>query len=111
MPDLSIKAGKFAKAKAIYQSMAQKNPRDKQSLINLVALAAKTNDKAGEIEAYEKLLRIDPSNRKYQFNVSMLYMEQKKYDKALAHLKAVASMAPKDVQCLKQMLVGLPEVK
>ena len=103
--DLCIKGGKFAKAKAIYASTALKTPRDKQPLVNLVALAQKTNDKPGEIDAYEKLLRLDPNNQKYQFNVSMLYMEQKKYDKALTHLKALTSMAPQNVQYRKQLLV------
>ncbi|MDR3554040.1 MAG: tetratricopeptide repeat protein, partial [Syntrophobacteraceae bacterium] len=103
--DLSIKAGKFGKAKAIYASMAQKNPRDKQMLVNLVALAQKTNDPAGEIDAYQKLLRTDPDNRKYLFNIAMLYIQQKKYDKAVAPLKAIVAKAPQDVPCLKQLLV------
>ncbi|MGC8490203.1 MAG: tetratricopeptide repeat protein [Syntrophobacteraceae bacterium] len=102
---LSIKAGQFARAKAIYQSMVQKNPRNKEALVNLLALAAKTNDKAGQIDCYEKLLRLDPDNRKYLFNLSMLYIQQNQFDKALPPLKTLASRDPKNVQYLKQLLV------
>lgn len=103
--NLCVKEGKLAKAESIYRSMVQKNPRNKQALISLVALAQKTNDQAGEINAYEKLLRLDPNNREYLFNVSMLYIGQGKYNKALPHLKLLASMAPQNVQYLKQLLV------
>jgi tetratricopeptide (TPR) repeat protein len=101
---LCLKAGKFAKAKAVYESMAQKNPHDPQPLVSLVALAQKTNDQPGEIDGYQKLLKIDPNNRKYLFNLAMLYVQMKKYDKAVGPLKTLASSAPQDVQLQKQLL-------
>ncbi len=105
LADLYEKKGNHAQAKAIYESMVQKNPRNKEAFISLIPVLEKLNDKAGQIANYEKLLQIEPNNRKYLFNAAMLYIDEKKYDKAQAHLQTIASMDPRDVESRKQLLI------
>ncbi len=105
LADLYEKKGNHAQAKATYEMVVQKNPQNKEALVCLIPVLEKLNDKGGEIANYEKLLQIEPHNRKYLFNAAMLYMDQKKYDKAQAHLQAIASMDPKDVESRNQLLI------
>jgi tetratricopeptide (TPR) repeat protein len=105
LADLYEKKGNSAQAKAIYESVVQKNPHNKEALISLIPLLEKLNDKTGQIANYEKLLQIEPNNRKYLFNVAMLYIDQKKYDRAQAHLQTIASMDPRDIESRKQLLI------
>ncbi len=105
LADLYEKKGNHAQAKACYESVVQKNPHNKEALISLIPILEKMDDKTGEIANYEKLLQIEPNNRKYLFNAAMLYMDQKRYDKAQAHLYSIASMDPKDVESRKQLLI------
>ena len=105
LAELYEKKGNHAQAKATYEMVVQKNPQNKEALVCLIPVLEKLNDKGGEIANYEKLLQIEPHNRKYLFNAAMLYMDQKKYDKAQAHLQAIASMDPKDVESRNQLLI------
>jgi tetratricopeptide (TPR) repeat protein len=105
LADLYEKKGNHAQAKAIYESMVQKNPRNREALISLIPILEKLNDKTGQTANYEKLLQIEPSNRKYLFNAAMLYIDQKKYDRAQTHLQTIASMDPRDVESRKQLLI------
>jgi tetratricopeptide (TPR) repeat protein len=105
LAELLEKKGNHAQAKSIYESVVQKNPQNKEALISLVPILEKMNDQNAQIVNYEKLLQLEPNNRKFLFNVAMLYIDEKKYDKAQAHLQAIASMDPKDVESRKQLLV------
>jgi tetratricopeptide (TPR) repeat protein len=105
LADLYEKKGNFAQAKAIYESIVQKNPHNKEAFISLIPILEKLNDKNGQITNYEKLLQIEPNNRKYLFNAAMLCMDEKKYDRAQAHLQAIASLDPHDVESRKQLLI------
>jgi tetratricopeptide (TPR) repeat protein len=104
LAELYEKKGNHAQAKAIYESMVQKNPHNKEALLCLIPILEKMNDKNGQISNYEKLLQLEPDNRKYLFNVSMLYIDQKRYDKAQAHLQTIASQDPRDVESRKQLI-------
>jgi tetratricopeptide (TPR) repeat protein len=105
LADLYERKGNHAQAKAIYESMVQKNPRNKEAFISLIPILEKLKDKTGQIANYEKLLQIEPNNRKYLFNAAMLYIDEKKYDRAQAHLQTIASMDPRDVESRKQLLI------
>ena len=107
LAELYEKKGNHAQAKATYELVVQKNPQNKEALVSLIPILEKLNDKNGQIANYEKLLQIEPNNRKYLFNASMLYIDQKRYDKAQAHLQAIASMDPKDVESRNQLLLDL----
>ncbi len=105
LADLYEKKGDQAQARTTYESVIQKNPHSKEALICLIPILEKMNDKAGQVTNYEKLLQMEPNNRKYLFNAAMLYMDEKRYDKAQAHLRSIASMDPRDVESRKQLLI------
>ncbi len=105
LAEICEKKGNHAQAKEIYESIVQQDPHNNEALISLIPILEKMNDKNGQIVNYEKLIQREPNNRKYLFNVSMLYIDQKRYDKAQIHLQAIASMDPKDVESRKQLLV------
>jgi len=105
LADLYEKKGSHAQAKEIYESEIQKNSRNKEALLCLIPILEKMNDKAGQIPYYERLIQMEPNNRKYLFNVAMLYIDQKRYDKAQAHLQTLVSTDPKDVESRKQLLI------
>jgi len=105
LADLYEKKENHPQAKAIYESIVQKNPRNKEALVSLIPILDKMNDKNGLIANYEKLLQLEPENRKYLFNVSMLYIDQKRYDKAQVHLQTIAAMDPRDVESRRQLLL------
>ncbi len=101
LADLYEKQGNHAQAKATYESVVQKNPQNREALVSLIPVLEKLNDRNGLIANYEKLIQLDPNNRKYLFNAAMLYMDQKRYDKAQTCLQSIASMDPKDVEVQK----------
>jgi tetratricopeptide (TPR) repeat protein len=105
LADLYEKKGNHAQAKATYESVLQRNPQDRETLVSLIPILEKLNDKNGQVANYERLLQLEPSNRKYLFNAAMLYIDQKKYDKAQTCLQSIASADPKDVDSRKQLLV------
>ena len=105
LADLYEKKGNHAQAKATYESILQRNPQSREALVSLIPILEKLNDKNGQIENYEKLIQIDPNNRKYLFNAAMLYIDQKKYDRAQTCLQSIASMDSKDVESRKQLLI------
>ncbi|MGC9967115.1 MAG: tetratricopeptide repeat protein [Syntrophobacteraceae bacterium] len=105
LADLYEKKGNHAQAKATYESVVQRNPQNREALIGLIPVLEKLNDRNGQIANYEKLIQIDPDNRKYLFNAAMLYIDQKKYDKAQTCLQSIASKDPKDIESRKQLLI------
>lgn len=105
LADLYEKKGNHSQAKAIYESILQKNPQNKEVLVSLIPVLEKLNDKNGQLANYEKLLQIEPNNRKFLFNAAMLFIDQKKYDRAQNCLQSIASMDPKDIESRKQLLV------
>ena len=105
LAELQEKKGNHAQARSIYESMVQKNPQNRDALLSLVPILEKMNDQNGQIANYEKLLQLEPRNRKFLFNLSMLYIDQKKFEKAQTHLQSLAAMDLKDTESRKQLLV------
>lgn len=65
-------------------------------LLNVAAAYADAGNVQGSIDAYNRVLEIDPDNRRARFNISQTYISTKQYAKAETLIKELIEEFPDD---------------
>lgn len=91
--DVEFQNGKFAEARATYQSASEANPDNPMAQIGLALCAAKEGKVDEALKFYETARGLDPLLPEGYKGAVMLLVEAKRYDEALAIAKAFGSVA------------------
>ncbi len=91
------KQGKTDKAAGELQKIADSNPKDVRSLIELSQVYIKAGDKAKGLDALLKAKATDPGNALVQLSLADLYRGQGKTEEAFVELKSAFSNPEMDI--------------
>lgn len=103
----SLEAGAYGDAKTSFEA-ALKSPHDAPDAhYYLGVVAEKQNDKATAEKEYKAALGLRPDFAEAQGNLTALYIDQQKYDDALAITKAALAKHPQDAGMLLNQAIAL----
>ena len=100
----AYQARKYSDATAIFDRYTTERPANAWGHYMLGLSAWKSGDLAKSEEAFEKALSVDPHHVKSLVNLSRVFIEQKRYDDALARLSSAAEIDPESTEV--QRLLG-----
>jgi Flp pilus assembly protein TadD len=94
----AYQSGKYSDATAIFDRYTSERPANAWGHYMLGLSAWKSGDLATSERAFEKALTIDPRHVKSLVNLSRVFIEQKRYDDALARLSSAAEIDPESTE-------------
>src|SRR4051812_48191490 len=94
----AFQARKYSDATAIFDRYSTERPANAWGHYMLGLSAWKSGDLAKSEQAFEKALTIDPQHVKSLVNLSRVFIEQKRYDDALARLSRAAEIDPESTE-------------
>ena len=94
----AYQARKYSDATAIFDRYSTERPANAWGHYMLGLSAWKSGDLAKSEQAFEKALTIDPQHVKSLVNLSRVFIEQKRYDDALARLSRAAEIEPESTE-------------
>jgi tetratricopeptide (TPR) repeat protein len=100
----AYQARKYSDATAIFDRYTTERPANAWGHYMLGLSAWKSGDLAKSEQAFEKALSVDPHHVKSLVNLSRVFIEQKRYDDALARLSSAAEIDPESTEV--QRLLG-----
>jgi tetratricopeptide (TPR) repeat protein len=100
----AYQARKYSDATAIFDRYTTERPANAWGHYMLGLSAWKSGDLAKSEQAFEKALSVDPQHVKSLVNLSRVFIEQKRYDDALARLSSAAEIDPESTEV--QRLLG-----
>ena len=100
----AFQARKYSDATAIFDRYTTERPANAWGHYMLGLSAWKSGDLAKSEQAFEKALSVDPKHVKSLLNLSRVFIEQKRYDDALARLSSAAEIDPESTEV--QRLLG-----
>ena len=100
----AYQARKYSDATAIFDHYTTQRPANAWGHYMLGLSAWKSGDLAKSEQAFEKALSVDPHHVKSLMNLSRVFIEQKRYDDALARLSSAAEIDPDSTEV--QRLLG-----
>ena len=102
--EAAFQARKYSDATAIFDRYTSERPANAWGHYMLGLSAWKSGDLAKSEQAFEKALSVDPHHLKSLVNLSRVFIEQKRYDEALARLSSAAEIDPESTEV--QRLLG-----
>ena len=100
----AYQARNYSEATAIFDHYTTERPANAWGHYMLGLSAWKSGDLAKSEQAFEKALSVDPLHVKSLVNLSRVFIEQKRYDDALARLSSAAEIDPESTEV--QRLLG-----
>lgn len=100
----AYQARKYSDATAIFDRYTTERPANAWGHYMLGLSAWKSGDLAKSEQAFEKALSVDPDHVKSLVNLSRVFIEQKRYDDALARLSSASEIDPESTEV--QRLLG-----
>ena len=100
----AFQARKYSDATAIFDRYTTERPGNAWGHYMLGLSAWKSGDLAKSEQAFEKALSVEPHHVKSLVNLSRVFIEQKRYDDALARLSSAAEIDPESTEV--QRLLG-----
>jgi tetratricopeptide (TPR) repeat protein len=94
----AYQAKKYSDATAIFDRYTTERPANAWGHYMLGLSAWKSGDLAKSEQAFEKALSIDPQHVKSLVNLSRVFIEQKRYDDAVARLSTAAEIDPESTE-------------
>ena len=92
--EAAYQAKKYADATQIFEAYTERRPGNAWGHYMLGLSAWKNGDFPKSEKAFEKALSIDPNHVKSLVNLSRLFLDQKRYDDAIAQLTMAAEIDP-----------------
>lgn len=98
-----------AKARGMYERVLKNNPADLDAKTNVaMTLIASSNPMQG-ITLLREVIAADPDNEKALFNLGILSIQSRQYDKAVDHFRNLLKANPKHVEGTFYLAVALAE--
>ncbi len=99
------------KAESRLSTAAALQPTDASIWRNLAQVRGKLNDSAKELQAYQKLLELEPRDLEANRRVGSILLAQGELSKALTHLEIVHTSDPKDIKTILMLAEGYTRTK
>ncbi len=101
----------LSQAASRLSTAAALKPTDGSIWRNLAQVRGKINDSAKELQAYQKLLELEPQDIEANRRVGSILLEQGDLSKALTHLEIVHTSDPKDIETILMLAEGYTKTK
>jgi Predicted N-acetylglucosaminyl transferase len=96
----------FAKATQPLSQASVLNPKDAMVLLKLAQVWGGLKNEDRELEAYKKLLALEPQNADANRRVGEILIKKKQYSKAIENLEMVQTINPQDAEVLLMLSEG-----
>src|ERR1700759_5655514 len=104
----ALNSGDYPAAEAGFNKVLASDPRNVSALANLGVLYAKTHRYGKAIDAYQRVMRVDPQLPQIQLDLGLAYLRQKACVHAMPYFPHFHERAPSDHQPALLLATCLP---